>query len=195
LAGPIRDPKARACSVDPPQRHWPAAADLQLLLPAGAAQNGHMAPPAPTRPQEQDPALRPIAALACKQGVSIGLLPAQDRRRALALAWSGLPQGGVHSEAEVNTLLRKVLDGPGRCLRTDHVELRRWLVDEGWLGRDGFGREYRALLLPMLPPACRAAAVPLAGIDVAAWVEGLCRERQAAAEQRRAVWSAQRSAN
>lgn len=156
--------------------------------------------PEPTPPErllERIPgaAEQPFTALVCKQGVSIGLLSMADRRRALALAWSKLPQGVVHSEAEINTRLRNVLDGPGRCLRTDHVELRRWLVDEGWLGRDGFGREYRALLLPMLPPACRAAAVPLAGIDVAAWVEGLCRERQAAAEQRRAVWSAQRSAN
>ena len=137
--------------------------------------------------------LQPIATLVCKQGVAIGLLPPQDRRRALALAWSVLPRGQVHSEAEVNHLLRNMLDGPGRFLRTDHVELRRWLVDEGWLVRDGFGREYRAPMPAMLPAACQAVAATLEGVDVAAWVDALLREKQAAAEQRRAAWAARQS--
>ncbi|MEO7854666.1 MAG: DUF2087 domain-containing protein [Rubrivivax sp.] len=82
-------------------------------------------------------ALHAGASLVCKQGVSIGLLSPPDLQRALALAWSCLPQNAGCSEAEVNGMLRRVLDGPGRFLRTDHVELRRWLVDTGWLVRDG----------------------------------------------------------
>ncbi len=140
-------------------------------------------------------ALQPIAALVCKQGVSLGLLSIQDRRCALALAWSQLPQGVVHGEAAVNVSLRHMLDGPGRFLRTDHVELRRWLVDEGWLVRDGFGREYRALPPSALPPACQDVAAALSGIDVTAWVDGLLRDKRAAAERRRAVWSARQSAD
>lgn len=141
-------------------------------------------------PDTMPPALQPMATLVCKQGVSIGLLPLADRHRALALAWSVLPRTGVLSEPEVNRLLRDMLDGPGRFLRTDHVELRRWLVDEGWLERDGFGREYRSLL----PAAGQVVAAALQGIDVAAWVDGLLREKQAVVEQRRAAWAARQSA-
>jgi hypothetical protein len=126
--------------------------------------------------------------------MSIGLLPLSDRHRALALAWSALPRGGLHSEAEVNHLLSNMLDGPGRFLRTDHVELRRWLVDEGWVVRDGFGRAYRALSPARLPAGCQAVAATLEGIDVAAWVDGLLREKQVAVEQRRAAWAARQSA-
>ncbi len=43
----------------------------------------------------------------------------------------------------MNTALKAQLSGAARCLATDHVELRRWLCDTGWLARDDFGREYR----------------------------------------------------
>jgi hypothetical protein len=42
----------------------------------------------------------------------------------------------------VNRVLGAWLEGPGAMLRTDHVELRRWLVDAGFVSRDGFGRAY-----------------------------------------------------
>ena len=36
-----------------------------------------------------------------------------------------------YSEAEVNEVLKAWLAGAGAMLATDHVELRRWLVDCG----------------------------------------------------------------
>jgi hypothetical protein len=53
-------------------------------------------------------------------------------------------------------------------LATDHVELRRWLVDLRLLERDGYGREYRRVA----PPVAYAAAVAaLAAIDTGAVAE------------------------
>jgi hypothetical protein len=153
-------------------------------LPIPADDSG-AAPVPPTRG-----ALPAIACLVCKQGVSIGQLSPPDLQRALALAWSCLPQDAGCTEGEINGLLRQVLDGPGRFMRTDHVELRRWLVDMGWMLRDGFGREYRAVAPAALSPTCQAAALPLAGVDVVAWVQGVRRQANLAAQQRRAAWAA-----
>ena len=46
-------------------------------------------------------------------------------------------------EPGVNVHLKQALQGAARCLDTDHVELRRWLCDAGWLQRDGWGRAYQ----------------------------------------------------
>ena len=83
-----------------------------------------------------------LAALVVKDGVSLGLLADADRALVLALAAAAIELGPAHREAEVNRLLGCWLEGPGAMLRTDHVELRRWLVDAGFVSRDGFGRAY-----------------------------------------------------
>ena len=83
-----------------------------------------------------------LAALVVKDGVSLGLLADADRSLVLALAAAAIEIGPAHREAEVNRLLGDWLEGPGAMLRTDHVELRRWLVDAGFVSRDGFGRAY-----------------------------------------------------
>jgi len=83
-----------------------------------------------------------LAALVVKDGVSLGLLAEGDRALVLALAASAIEPGRAHREADVNRVLESWLAGPGALLRTDHVELRRWLVDAGFASRDGFGRAY-----------------------------------------------------
>ena len=83
-----------------------------------------------------------LAALVVKDGVSLGLLGDADRMLVLALAAAGIEPGRAHREPEVNRILEQWLEGPGAMLRTDHVELRRWLVDTGFVSRDGFGRAY-----------------------------------------------------
>jgi hypothetical protein len=83
-----------------------------------------------------------LAALVVKDGVSLGLLGEADRALVLALAATAIEAGREHREAEINRVLEAWLRGPGAMLRTDHVELRRWLVDAGFIGRDGFGRAY-----------------------------------------------------
>ena len=51
----------------------------------------------------------------------------------LALASAAIEVGREHREADVNRILESWLEGPGAMLRTDHVELRRWLVDAGFV--------------------------------------------------------------
>lgn len=83
-----------------------------------------------------------LAAIVVKSGVSLGVLGEADRALVLALASSALEAGCVYREADVNRLLVTWLGGAGAMLRVDHVELRRWLVDAGFVPRDGFGRSY-----------------------------------------------------
>lgn len=47
-------------------------------------------------------------------------------------------------EREVTARIQDWLLEPGRDFAADAVTLRRELVDEGFLERDGYGREYRA---------------------------------------------------
>src|SRR4051812_21055731 len=83
-----------------------------------------------------------LASLVVKDGVSLGLLPEGDRALVLAMAAAAIEGDREHREADMNRLLQAWLEGPGAMLRTDHVELRRWLVDTGFVSRDGFGRAY-----------------------------------------------------
>lgn len=81
--------------------------------------------------------------LAVKTGVSLGLLPPDERDAVLAWAAIHMPALDALDERSVNGVLQAFLREGGSMLRTDHVELRRWLVDGRWLDRDGFGRAYR----------------------------------------------------
>ena len=83
--------------------------------------------------------------LAVKQHVLLGGLTGARSCEfdvALAAAATTLPEGATMTEPEVNEALKAWLAGPGSMLDTDHVELRRWLVDAGFVSRDGFGRAY-----------------------------------------------------
>lgn len=48
-----------------------------------------------------------------------------------------------YSETEVNECLAKWLSQVGRSVEIDHVSLRRYLVDAGYLTRDTAGKGYR----------------------------------------------------
>ena len=123
-----------------------------------------------------------------KQGVSLGGLAPEDRALLFALVWAAMP-AGPFTERQVNEALRSQLDGAAACLNTDHVELRRWLVDAGWLQRDGFGREYRrATLDNIVNEAARDAARELQSIDIGAWVAQLRAKHDAHREARRHAW-------
>ena len=138
---------------------------------------------------ETNSALQETATLVLKHGVSLGLLDGVLRHRVLALAWQCLPHGVALTESQVNVVLRGFVDQAGAFLRADHVELRRWLVDTGWLSRDGFGREYRAAGVEALAAPYRDAALPLAGLDVNAWAQSVRERSQAEALRRRLAWS------
>jgi hypothetical protein len=138
-------------------------------------------------PPQPDP-LAAIAALVVKDGVGLGGLADEARLQALGFVWAGLPRTAL-SERQVNEALKAQLTGAARCLDTDHVELRRWLCDTGWLARDGYGREYRRVASPDLPERLRTLGPLLEatfdGGDTAAYTERLRARRQAEREARR----------
>ncbi len=137
-------------------------------------------------------ALAPFAKLVVKHGVRPGLLDDAERQRALGLVWAGLPESQVMSEPEVNVAIKAQLAGPAAFLDVDHVELRRWLVDAGWLSRDGFGRAYSRVAELALTPAQAETVAPLQGLVLQAWSAALLQARQAAREARRRAWTATR---
>lgn len=134
--------------------------------------------------------LRDLAALVVKEDVGLGGLSAAHRPWPLALVWAGLPAQAVLTETQLNTLLKAELAGAAAFLDIDHVELRRWLVDAGWLTRDGYGREYRRVGRNELDVAQRPFADALAGIDSATWVAEMRAAHRARREARRARWQA-----
>jgi hypothetical protein len=144
-----------------------------------------MATPAETLPE----ILRPLRGLLVKENVAIGGLSESQRRLALALVWAGLPPT-VMTEREANEALKASLAGGAGFLGTDHVELRRWLVDSGWLTRDGFGREYQRVDGSALPQSLQAVAAAFAGIDTIALASGLRATHAAERAKRRRAWDA-----
>ena len=77
-----------------------------------------------------------------KTGVTLRNLPLPTLHCVLASAALRFERGKSWTEREVNNQLLDWLTHEGSMLATDHVELRRVLVDVGLLARDGFGRSY-----------------------------------------------------
>jgi Uncharacterized protein conserved in bacteria (DUF2087) len=134
-----------------------------------------------------------LAALVIKQGVGLGTLTAAQRELALAIAACSLPVAAAEgfSEAEVNQALKRCLQAEAAFLSTDHVELRRWLVDSGHWRRDGYGRRYERAPLAGLPPERAGAVRALAGLDVPAWVAAQRARDAERRDARRRAWAAQ----
>lgn len=128
-----------------------------------------------------------LATLVCKRGVGLGGLTQSRRELALAVAAHALPPGTSLSEGEVNLVLKQALLAEARFLDTDHVELRRWLVDIGWWQRDGFGRAYRRTAEAELGTALQAIDAALSGLDLPAWIGERLTEHRTQREARRAT--------
>ena len=144
-------------------------------------------------PDATHPLPRPFHALVLKSGVSLGGLSDDDRTWALAVAALRLEAGVECTEAQANDALKGCLQHEGSFLQTDHVELRRWLVDTGWWVRDGYGRAYRRRHLGELSEPLRAIAQALSGWDVAAWILSQRVAAQHAREARRQAWEARQT--
>jgi hypothetical protein len=133
--------------------------------------------------------LAELAALVIKSGVGIGGLSQDRRDLALAVPALALPQGQVADEAQVNRLLLQALAAQAAFLDTDHVELRRWLVDAGWWQRDGYGRAYERTPLQDLPEPLRRLTLALAELDLADWIATQRDAERSRRAARREAWA------
>jgi hypothetical protein len=136
---------------------------------------------------DPDPIAR-LKTLAVRQNLSLGVMAsARPADFDLVLAAAGCAFDGATrmSEPEVNDRLVAWLRGTGAMLAADHVELRRWLVDNGVLARDGYGRVYtRATPRPAIADAMAA----LAGQDLASIVRNARAAERLRRESRKAQW-------
>ena len=139
-------------------------------------------------------ALAALALLVLKERVLLGGLPAAHQAAALGLAWCALPENLALREADVNAELKRCLSEECSFLDVDHVELRRRLVDAGWLTRDGFGREYRRVAAADLVAECVPIAAALAGIDPPSWVACIRAVDAAQRAARRQAWESRQDA-
>jgi tRNA(adenine34) deaminase len=110
-----------------------------------------------------------LAELSRRRGLAIGTLLAGargDLDLLLASAALHLPPDDGLGEPEASERLRDFLAGAGAMLDTDHAELRRWLVDLGFVTRSDRGSDYRRGTMPgwlqlaaqsLDPPRLRAA--------------------------------------
>lgn len=138
----------------------------------------------------QPDTLQTLSRLAVKDRVGLGGLSGPEQAVALAVAHAALPAATDLSERDVNLALQHALAGAACWLDTDHVELRRWLVDAGWLDRDGFGRVYRARPHAALRADQQPLARALATVNVPSWVAAERQRRQAERAARHAQWLA-----
>ena len=138
--------------------------------------------------------LRRLSELSRRQGLAIGSLlgaARDDLDLLLASATLHLPAEEGLGEREASERLRDFLATTGAMLDTDHAELRRWLVDLGFVERSDRGADYRR---GVLPPQLQAAAAQL---DAARLVDAVVRARAAHENERQArkqAWLARAAA-
>lgn len=132
--------------------------------------------------------LKALSSLLLKKHVSLGGAAPAQRALALGLATCALPAETVLREADVNEALWRVIGGACSFLDADHVELRRWLVDAGWLNRDGFGHAYRRVGTVSLSPAQAQIAAALRGADGLTWASQMREKAALRRAERKNSW-------
>jgi tRNA(adenine34) deaminase len=135
--------------------------------------------------------LERIAQLALRQGVHLSTLQQKaggDLELLFASAALAFPADASLSERQANSILQRFLATAGVMVATDHVELRRWMVDLGYLRRSDYGTDYRQGALPSR--LVEAAE----GLDFERIAEAVLLARQrneSEREARRQAWLAQ----
>ena len=92
-----------------------------------------------------------IAQLASRHGVHLSTLQQKDGRDIellFASATLAFPADQLLNEREANAVLQGFLATAGVMVATDHVEMRRWMVDTGFLQRSDYGTDYRRGSIP-----------------------------------------------
>jgi hypothetical protein len=129
-----------------------------------------------------------FSALAVRRGMTLGALysaSAGDFALVLAAAAAAFRPDRTYTEREVNDVLRDWLAHAGAMLEVDHVELRRWLVDNRLLERDGFGRAYTR---GSPSPKAASLAAALEEVDLAEVARDARARDAATREQRKMQW-------
>jgi tRNA(adenine34) deaminase len=126
--------------------------------------------------------------LSARNGVHLSsLTQGRDLELILATAALHLPAQQLLTETQANELLRKFLNGVGTFVDTDHVELRRWLADTGFIARSDRGTDYRRGQFPeWLTGAAEHLDVGALTVAVAASRSDRAQEREA----RKQAWLA-----
>ena len=92
-----------------------------------------------------------LAQLAVREGLRLSSLRERapiDLELVFASAVLFLPVNDRLTEIDANERLKDFLASAGAMLDVDHVELRRWLADFGFLHRSDYGTDYRRGTLP-----------------------------------------------
>lgn len=95
--------------------------------------------------------LQRVAHLARRHGVHLSSLQQKEGRDLellFASAVLAFPRAESLDERAANEVLKRFLATAGVMIATDHVELRRWMVDAGFLRRSDRGTDYRRGSLP-----------------------------------------------
>jgi tRNA(adenine34) deaminase len=135
--------------------------------------------------------LERLSQLAVRQGVHLASLQQKDGRDlelVFATATLFFPADRLMDERGANAVLKEFLGTAGAMLDTDHVELRRWLVDTGFVRRSDYGSDYRR---GALPDWLAEAAAALDARQVAQAAAQARTARDAQREARRQAWLAQ----
>ena len=138
--------------------------------------------------------LQRLTELSRRQGLAIGTMlgaARSDLDLLLASAALHLPPDEGLGEREASERFRHFLATTGAMLDTDHAELRRWLVDLGFVERSDRGSDYRR---GALPSWLQAAAEQL---DAQQLLEAVQRARAAHESERQArkqAWLARAAA-
>ena len=133
---------------------------------------------------------RRLRALAKREGLTfatLATLPPVDRATVLTTIVHCFDPDAVYRERDVNALLKAWLAGAGAMFETDHVHVRRWLVDLQVLNRTSDCAEYR--LDPSVPERVDVAHDPaIARLDPDRIVAAARLEARAVREQRKSAW-------
>ena len=129
--------------------------------------------------------------LALRHGVHLSTLQQKaggDLELLFASASLAFPADKSLTEREANDILQRFLATAGVMVATDHVELRRWMVDMGYLRRSDYGTDYRRGPLPeWLADAARELDIE----RIATTVQQARQKNENEREARRQAWLAQ----
>jgi len=95
-------------------------------------------------PIGRDEYVKRIADLCARGGRHPVPRRARDRAILLHVLARSFAGGAEHTEKQVDARIQRWLLQTGRALETDHVSLRRALIDDGFLAREPRGSAYRS---------------------------------------------------